>query len=109
MPRYVQMDDWIFEVKAVRAIKVGKYGDPYSAISNLNVTGDSMYIDGQMHRQGEQFSRKDFSTFYNFCQQLGMKSAQFDRIKQGQRLTKTIEIQQPLAQDSIEPTIRLVK
>jgi hypothetical protein len=106
MQRYIKMNDWIFEIKAVRAIKVSNYGEPYSAISNLSVMGESMYIDGQMTREGEQFDRKDFQTFYNFCQQLDMKSAHFDRIKNGHRNTKVVDIE-PLIKP--EPYIRLVK
>ncbi len=106
MPRYIKMNDWIFEIKTVRALKVSNYGEPYSAISNLSVMGESMYIDGQLTRDEDQFTRKDFATFYKFCQQLGMKSAHFDRIKNGQRSSKIVDIEPPVRE---EPYIRLVK
>jgi hypothetical protein len=107
MPRYVKLDDWIFEIKTVRAIKVSNYGDPYSAITNLSVMGENMYIDGQMTREGgDQFTRKDFSTFYKFCQLLEMKNAHFDRIKNGKRCNRVVDIK-PL--EKPEPIMRLVK
>ncbi|TDF35499.1 hypothetical protein EYS14_18955 [Alteromonadaceae bacterium M269] len=106
MPRYIKMDDWIFEIKAVRALKVPKYGEPYKAISNLSVMGESMYIDGQMAREDDKFTRKDFSTFYKFCQTLGMKTAHFDRIQDGERVTRIVDIEPP---KEPEPFIRLVK
>lgn len=106
MPRYVKMNDWIFEIKTVRALKVSNYGEPYSAISNLSVMGESMYIDGQMTREEDEFNRDDFETFRTFCGQLGMKTAHFDRIKNGQRSTKVFDVQPPVKP---EPFIRLVK
>ena len=106
MPRFIKVDDWIFEIKAVRALKTSQYGEPYSAISNLSIMGENMFIDGQMTRDGEQFTRKDFATFYNFCQSLGMKTAQFDRIKNGGRTSRVVDIE-PAAVS--KPFIRLVK
>jgi hypothetical protein len=106
MPRYVKMNDWVFEIKAVRALKVSHYGEPYSAISNLSVMGENMYIDGQLTREHEAFTRQDFETFRQFCQQLGMKHAHFDRIKNGNRTTKVIDLKPQVIP---EPFIRLVK
>jgi len=48
MPKYVHLNNWIFEVKAVRALRVDNYGEPYSAIANINVNGDVAYLDGLM-------------------------------------------------------------
>ncbi|WP_100642602.1 hypothetical protein [Alteromonas facilis] len=106
MSRFMQVDDWIFEVKMVRALKVNSYGDPYTAVANLTANGDQMYIDTQMTRQGEDFTRKDFMAFYKFCQTLQMKSVSYDKIKNGERFARTVDIvenQQP------KPIVRLVK
>jgi len=81
MPKYVHLNNWIFEVKAVRALRVDNYGDPYSAIANINVNGDVAYLDGLMTKENEAFSRHDFQTFKQFCQQLNLKEAHFDRFK----------------------------
>ena len=75
MSRFVKVEDWIFEVKTVRALRVDHYGKPYSAIANLTVNGDSAYIDGLLTRENEKFSRKDFQAFYKFCQQMQLKQA----------------------------------
>jgi hypothetical protein len=46
--RIAKMDDWFFEVKMVRAIKSKNYGDPYSAIAQLNASGEQMHIDSHL-------------------------------------------------------------
>ena len=81
IPKYVHLNNWIFEVKAVRALRVNNYGDPYSAIANINVNGEIAYIDGLMTKENEAFTRHDFQTFKQFCQQLSIKEAHFDRFK----------------------------
>jgi hypothetical protein len=46
--RIAQMGEWVFEVKMVKALKVKKHGEPYSAIPNLTANGDQMYIDSHL-------------------------------------------------------------
>lgn len=104
--RYTQIGDWIFEVKMVRALRVRNYGEPYTAVANLTANGDQMYIDTQMTREGEEFTRKDFVTFYRFCQMLEMKSANYDKIKNGERMYRTIDI---LENQRPPASMRLVK
>ena len=106
MPRFFQMYNWIFEVKMVRALRVERYGDPYTAVANLTATGDNIYIDSQMTREGEEFTRKDFFTFYNFCRMLEMKAVNYDKIKNGERYQRTVHIRENIAP---APQIRLVK
>jgi hypothetical protein len=93
MLRFVQVDDWIFEVKTVRALRVDKYGKPYTAIANLTVNGDNAYIDGLLTREDEKFSRKDFHAFYKFCQQMKVKQANFDRFKNNELISECVNIQ----------------
>jgi hypothetical protein len=90
--RYTQIGDWIFEVKMVRALRVENYGDPYTGTASLTVNGDSVYIDTQMTREGDNFSRVDFFAFYKFCQMLDAKEVYYDKIRNGQRVSKTVEI-----------------
>jgi len=92
MPRFVQVDDWIFEVKTVRALRVDEYGKPYTAIANLTVNGDTAYIDGLLTRESEKFSRKDFQAFYKFCQQMEVKQANFDRFKNDELVSECVDI-----------------
>jgi hypothetical protein len=81
MPRYVKLNNWIFEIKSVRALRVEHYGEPYSAIANFSLNGDVAYLDGLLTKADDDFTRKDYFTFKTFCQQLGMKHANFDRFK----------------------------
>ncbi len=104
--RFTTIGDWVFEVKMVRALRVKRYGDPYTAVATLTANGDQMYIDTQMTREKDDFSRKDFSTFYNFCQQLEMKSFSYDKMKNGIRHSRTVDIVENL---DTKPIIRLIK
>ena len=100
------MDDWVFEVKMVRALKVKKHGEPYSAVANLTATGESVYIDTQLTKDGEELSKRDYMTIYKFCQALGMKEINYDRIKNGNRRAQSIVIEENQVR---KPQLRLVK
>lgn len=107
MPRYVHLNNWIFEVKAVRALRVDNYGDPYSAIASLTVNGDSAYFDGLLTRENEVFTRDDFSTFKQFCAQIAVKQANFDRFKQSSMASAQVDI--PAYQPTTSNVFQLVK
>ncbi|REL25619.1 hypothetical protein DXX93_03010 [Thalassotalea euphylliae] len=67
------MDDWIFEVKLVRALKVDSYGQPYRAIAQLNINGDFAFVDGSLHAAQDTFSAQDIATFQRMCELLDVK------------------------------------
>lgn len=79
--RFIHMENWIFEVKSVRAIRVDNYGEPYSAISNFTLNGDIANIDSLITKENEEFTRKDYQVFYRLCQHLGINEVQFSRFK----------------------------
>ena len=91
--RFIQLDDWIFEVKSIRAIKVSSYGNPYDAIANISFNGDNAYIDGLMTRNDEKFSKEDYQAFMRLGQKLGIKQAQFDRFKKNQFNLETVDVE----------------
>lgn len=101
--RIAKMDDWFFEVKMVRAIKSKNYGDSYSAIAQLTASGEQMHIDSHLSIKDEELSKEDFMTIYKFCQSMGMKSITYDRVKNGFRTSKQVDISEN------QPNIRLVK
>jgi hypothetical protein len=102
--RIAQMGDWFFEVKMVRALKSKHYGDPYTAIAQLTASGEQMHIDSHLSVKGEELSKDDFMTIYKFCQSMGMKSISYDRIKNGFRTSKQVDIS-----ENNQHNIRLVK
>ncbi|MFT4807431.1 MAG: hypothetical protein ACI9LX_000750 [Paraglaciecola sp.] len=104
--RIAQMDDWVFEVKMVRALKVKKHGAPYSAVANMTANGDQMYIDSHLSVNDEELSKEDFMTIYKFCQSMGMKNIGYVRIKNGLKTSKQVDI---LENHHPKPNIRLVK
>jgi len=92
MPKYVQVNNWIFEVKAIRALRVDCYGEPYSAIANISINGNSAYLDGLMTKESDAFTRHDFQTFKEFCTQLDVNHARFDRFKNDQLISEQVDI-----------------
>ena len=111
MSKHVQVGDWIFEVKMVRALKVDEYGQPYSAIANCNINGDTMYIDGLLTKEGQNFTRDDFKSFNDFCHQIGLKQCSYHRYQNGQSKNKDVKITPTAEPESIknEGSIPLVK
>jgi len=84
LSRCIKIDDWIFEIKTVRAIRVEEYGQPYSAIVNFNFNGDSVYVDGFMNNSDVDLTKEDFDTLKGYVKRLGAKQIQFDRYKNKQ-------------------------
>jgi hypothetical protein len=76
--RHIQIDNWIFEVKMVRALRVQNYGEPYSAIANINLNGSSAYIDGMMQKNLEQMSNEDIAVIDKYCRQMSIKEIIYD-------------------------------
>ncbi|MDO6685599.1 MULTISPECIES: hypothetical protein [unclassified Agarivorans] len=90
--RCIRVGDWIFEIKMVRAIRVSEYGQPYDACANINFNGTQAYIDSQLTRVDNAFSGKDFAAFVEFCQDMGITDATYDRYSQGKRRSRNITI-----------------
>ena len=108
--RYVKIGEWCFELKMVRALKVDEYGEPYSAIANCNISGDSMYVDGLMTKEGEEFTKDDFMTFYKFTQALGLDNFSYHRYHNGQSTTKEVKVKQAVKDnDKSDRIFKLVK
>ncbi|REL25969.1 hypothetical protein DXX93_04920 [Thalassotalea euphylliae] len=93
--RYIQLGDWCFELKMVRALKVEEYGKPYGAIANCNINGDSMYIDGLVTKDGEEFTKDDFMTFYRFTEMLGLDNFSYHRYQEGNSVTREVKVKKP--------------
>jgi hypothetical protein len=91
--RFIEIDNWIFEVKSIRAIKVNSYGKPYSAIANFCFNGDKAYIDGLLTREEETFTKEDYQVFNRLCQKMGIRQVQFDRFKNNQFKLDTLNVE----------------
>ena len=90
-PEYkvIKIGEWLFEVKTVRALKVGingVYGDEYSAIANIDI------IDGKAHINSTigTFTRKCFRTIFNYVKSRGIKVINYKRIKNLKDKPKTV-------------------
>ncbi|MCJ8318546.1 MAG: hypothetical protein MJK12_02865 [Colwellia sp.] len=98
--RHIKIGDWCFEVKMVRALKVSEYGLPYTAIANCNINGNSMYVDGLLTKNEEEFTKEDFMVFHKFSQQLGLDSFSYHRYQDGESLTKEVKVSQLKGDDT---------
>jgi hypothetical protein len=106
MTRCITIDDWVFEVKMVRALRVSDYGKPYNAIANLSLNGDQAFIDGMMNKSQSELSKKDHQAITDFCTQMGVKTVSFERRKNNyalssakaeQRVSRIVETKLKLA------------
>jgi len=92
LSRCIKIDNWIFEVKTVRAIRVAEYGQPYSAIANINFNGENAYVDGLMTNSAMELAREDINTLKAYFQRLGVKQVQFDRYKNHQAMPRSFDV-----------------
>jgi len=94
----------------VYAIKVEQYGQLYNAITNININGDSAYIDGLLVEDDQKFNRHDFKEIITFCRDLNLGTVHFDRYKNQQMRSETVSLRKPeTAQlQPKEPVLRLV-
>jgi len=92
MLRHVQVGEWIFEVKMVRALKVNKYGEPYTAIANCTINGDSLYVDGMLAKENQDLAKNDLKSFYKFSQLMELKEFSYHRYLKGKFFTKKIKV-----------------
>jgi hypothetical protein len=101
----IQIGDWCFEIKSLRALKTKQYGEPYHAIAQCTINGDEMYIDGLLAKDEHQLGKKDWLAFKQLTEQLGLQGFKYHRVKDAQWQTKSSEdtssITQPLKKQQI--------
>ena len=107
--RYIQEGDWVFEIKTVRALRIDDSGKPYSAVANCNINGNSMYIDGLLTKDEQDFSKEDFLTFHKVCKRMGLEKIIYHRYHNGESSTKTLRVSPPKAKKEPNVDIRIVK
>jgi len=76
--RQIQIGNWIFEVKMVRALRVQNYGEAYSAIATINLNGSTANIDGMMQKDQQQIPNQDIESLKEYCQQMSVKEINID-------------------------------
>jgi hypothetical protein len=86
--RNIKIGNWIFEVKMVRALRVDNYGDPYTAIVNINLNGNSAYIDGIMQKNNKKINDDDLEVIKRFCHKMAVDQPNFE-LRNSHRLSET--------------------
>lgn len=76
-------ENWLFEIKAVRAIKCKKYGDSYSAIASISI------VDGEAHVESlfakEKLSAQDGAEIEAYLKKIGFTQYFYSRYKKGKK------------------------
>jgi len=90
--RFIKIDNWSFEVKIVRASRIGNNKSQPTATANCNMNGDTMYVDGLLTQDNQEFSKSDFLSFYKFCKQMKVESCSFHRYQHGDSISKDIKV-----------------
>lgn len=81
--RRFTVDDWTFDVKMVRALKVEQYGMPYLAAANITLNGIDAYVDTMVGRDITQIKKKDVRSIAVASHKLGAEVLEYDRINAG--------------------------
>lgn len=83
----INVGDWCFEVKQIRAIKAANFGLPYSATALITIVNGEPVIENLLSVDG--FSRNDFKDIQRYLNELGFKKADWRRFsKDGQQKKK---------------------
>ena len=104
--RYVQVDDWIFEVKMVRAIRTKHYGEPYSATASVSLNGQSAFVDGLMTSDQAEFTRDDYQSFRKFFKQMNVEQVNFDRYKKSTLKSDSIPVSPSVKDEQVKEVVK---
>ena len=92
MQRYVEIGEWIYEIKLVKAIKVPKFGEPYTAICHFNFIDDEVTIESMLSVDPTPLSNTDMQTHSLFLKELNVSQVHFVRYSNGQKRKVTREL-----------------
>ena len=88
----IQIDDWIFIPKSMKAIRVPVYGAAYNAIADITFTAEkTAFISGLMTKNDE-FSRSDRRTFKKLFNQLGIDAVSWQRMRDCQSRDMAVDL-----------------
>ncbi len=89
MKHITASENWLFEIKEVRAMRTKSYGAPYSAIVRLIIVNGELSIDGLMFKENEAGTIADMREIENFITKtLGFNEYSYDRYKNGEKTKK---------------------
>ena len=90
MQRFVEIGEWIYEIKLVKAVKTPKYGQPYTAICYLNFIDDRVTVESLLSK--EQLTKFDFKTHLDFVKKMSVSSIEYDRYHNGKKRKEQVII-----------------
>lgn len=88
MERYIQVGEWIFELKQVRAIRASEFGQPYDASAYINIVDGVPHVEGLLTKHEKSFSSVDYLAFVRFFQLSGFSNFEYSQMKNGSRTMK---------------------
>ena len=91
MKHITSSENWLFEIKEVRAMKASSYGQPYTATVDFKIVLGELYIESMLSIT--EFTRNDWTELENKIIELGFNEYWFCRYKKGslKRIKKVIK------------------
>ena len=92
MSHVIQVGQWLFEIKQVRAIKAKEFGLPYTATAWITVTNGKPTIEGLISKDDKKLTRQDFKDIEQFLTITGFKNTDWQRFNNvgKKRITKKV-------------------
>ena len=75
-------EEWFFEVKQIRAIKVKVYGQPYRALVYFNIVNKQLHLESLISFDG--FTSEDFIALEDKVIELGFSEYYLNRERNGE-------------------------
>lgn len=88
--RYIEIGEWIYEIKLVKAIKTPMFGQPYTAICHFNFVGDEVTLESMLSK--DEITKVDMQTHVKFLQEMSVSAFNFSRYKNGIERKGTIKL-----------------
>jgi len=76
-------ENWLFEIKEVRATKTKAYGKPYTANVTLKIVLGDLYVESAL--SVEEITRKDWIEIEQHISELGFSEYWFCRYKNNEK------------------------
>lgn len=84
----VQVGNWVFETKQIKARRVDEFGKPYTAIADITIVDGAAHIEGMLCPDG--FDTEDAKSFKAYLLSLGFEKVKFCRFKKGKKVNHSI-------------------
>lgn len=86
MSHITASENWLFEVKEVRAIKAKSYGERYTANVRLVIVNGELSIEGMLVKEGVKLKLSDIKEIEHQIKEIGFNEYFYIRYKNGEKI-----------------------